>query len=781
MKYNSERSRNKWVAILVFFMLIFSQFNFVWMTQASSAISRDGLLLELPFDGSSEDTSWRNKKIIENNVTFQSKTSTTPGSVYFPWASWLQTNLGWSAGIYGQYTVSFWMKGQAEANTEKVIFSSDKWDILSVNHYSNNTNKCRFVTSQFDCDNLFDNEWHNVIIRKKGSYNKVFIDGQKVYDKKEVKGAIGYNIGIGGSLKGNIKNQHLQTSYAVEKARQYGWRYQKYYNKWEFRYPFNGNSISHFRFYDKALGESELTALIKELDYLKFARSTKVETYKDVLYAKAVSYSSILWKKEYTIRFSVQTPVSGRNNSANGSSGRGMNNIQTLFSTNASNQKDTLNLTLSKEYTCGTPLGSFDCSALRDGQTHQFLIRNDGQNIKIYLDGELKFERTWVSLQAGSQLTLQNSPVWVDRKNYYQNYMWESYSCYNGFLQNGYWVCQNKSRFSWTISNFTTYDVALPELQMNEILWTSSTSSNSMESIIMNLRANIEKYDNNNLSVRISGITPEAKKEQVAYYYSYDKKKFQQIATGSLLEDWDTAYNTTFDVSDIWYCDKNLYLYVQDTKETFFAKLNFEREKLTFDITIEQPNSSLESSKTLRATYPDGELLMSVTHGEVCNESMTFEPYSDLTFTSPSDNGKRICYKGIDTETRKEFYQISAPIRGIESQAEETWSDIFDGFMWWSYSEDIKSNDTTYLMLGMFSIDNRYKKGSAFIDINGDGLVDVLYRDNNSPYGTSLQKRVIMINKGNYTFSIPYKCVQVISDSKNQIKKWFYGNCADID
>ena len=122
----------------------------------------------------------------------------------------------------------------------------------------------------------------------------------------------------------------------------------------------------------------------------------------------------------------------------------------------------------------------------------------------------------------------------------------------------------------------------------------------------MNLRANIEKYDNNNLSVRISGITPEAKKEQVAYYYSYDKKKFQQIATGSLLEDWDTAYNTTFDVSDIWYGDKNLYLYVQDTKETFFAKLNFEREKLTFYITIEQPNSSLESSKTLRATYPDG-------------------------------------------------------------------------------------------------------------------------------------------------------------------------------
>jgi hypothetical protein len=80
------------------------------MAQASSDIPRDGLLLELPFDGSSEDTSGRKRDITENNVTFQSKTSTTPGSVYFPGYSWLQTNLGWSAGIYGQYTVSFWMK-----------------------------------------------------------------------------------------------------------------------------------------------------------------------------------------------------------------------------------------------------------------------------------------------------------------------------------------------------------------------------------------------------------------------------------------------------------------------------------------------------------------------------------------------------------------------------------------------------------------------------------------------------------------------------------------------
>ena len=101
--------------------------------------------------------------------------------------------------------------------------------------------------------------------------------------------------------------------------------------------------------------------------------------------------------------------------------------------------------------------------------------------------------------------------------------------------------------------------------------------------------------------------------------------------------------------------------------------------------------------------------------------------------------------------------------------------------MGWSYSKDIKTNDTTYLMLGMFSIDERYKKGSAFVDVNGDGLVDVLYRDNNGPYGLSVQKRIIMVNKGDYSFNIPYKCVQVINDSKNEVKKGFYGNCADID
>jgi len=780
MKCINGRSRNKWVAILVFFMLIFSQFSFVWNTQASSNVPTDWLLLELPFDGNSQDTSGRNKKIIENNISFQWKTNTSPWNVYFPGDSWLQTNLGWSAGIYGQYTVNFWLKGEPETNIEKVIFSSDKWDILSVYHYSNNINKCKFITSQFDCNTLFDNEWHNVIIRKKGSYNKVFIDGQKVYDKKEAKGAIGYNIGIGGSINGNEKNQNLQTSYSVENARQYGWRYQKYYNKWEFHYPFNGNSISHFRFYDRALNESELTDLITELNYLKFARSTKVETYKDVLFAKPVAHNSVLWKNNYTIKFSVQTPASGRNNSANGGSGRGLNNVQTLFSTNTSNQKDKLNITLSKEYTCGTPLGNFDCSILRDEKIHEFLVHNESNNLKIYLDKELKFEKSGVSLPTWNQLTMQNSPVWIDSKNYYQNYMWESYSCTKWFSQNSYWVCQNKSQFSWTIYSFTVYDRAIPEIQMNDILWSSSTSLDSLSNLIATLRANIEKYDNNTLNVRISGVIEQAKKDQTSYYYSYDQKEFQQIATGSLIEDGNN-YKVAFDVSDIWYGDKNLYLYIQDTKETFFAKLNFAREKLTFDMNIEQPDSTSASNKTIRASYPDWELLMSVTHGEVCNDSMSFESYSDLTFTSPSDNGKRICYKGIDTTTKKEFYQISAPIRGIESQEEQAGADIFAGFMGWSYSKDIKTNDTTYLMLGMFSIDERYKKGSAFVDVNGDGLVDVLYRDNNGPYGLSVQKRIIMVNKGDYSFNIPYKCVQVINDSKNEVKKGFYGNCADID
>gem|GEM_PF-3282670 len=75
-----------------------------------------------------------------------------------------------------------------------------------------------------------------------------------------------------------------------------------------------------------------------------------------------------------------------------------MNNVQTLFSTNTSNQKDKLNITLSKEYTCGTPLGNFDCSILRDEKIHEFLVHNESNNLKIYLDKELKFEKSGVSL-----------------------------------------------------------------------------------------------------------------------------------------------------------------------------------------------------------------------------------------------------------------------------------------------------------------------------------------------------------------------------------------------
>jgi hypothetical protein len=174
---------------------------------------------------------------------------------------------------------------------------------------------------------------------------------------------------------------------------------------------------------------------------------------------------------------------------------------------------------------------------------------------------------------------------------------------------------------------------------------------------------------------------------------------------------------------------------------------------------------------------------MSLTRDNICNDSFNFEAYSSLRFTAQADNGMKVCYKWVDSETNSVVYKLSDPIVGIQFQDEELGADIFSNYTTWSYSEELKSTDTTYLMLGMFSIDNLYNKWSAFVDINGDGLVDVLYRENN-PLPLYINKRIILINNGDYTFKVAYKCVNKTSqyrDFQKEIKIWFYGDCADID
>lgn len=69
-------------------------------------------------------------------------------------------------------------------------------------------------------------------------------------------------------------------------------------------------------------------------------------------------------------------------------------------------------------------------------------------------------------------------------------------------------------------------------------------------------------------------------------------------------------------------------------------------------------------------------------------------------------------------------------------------------------------------------------RGSNFVDINGDGLVDLLYlgqdtsHSNTGAYTGWIQRIAVLINNGN-RFDVVYKCV-IRNDTISQ----FYGDCA---
>ncbi len=41
--------------------------------------------------------------------------------------------------------------------------------------------------------------------------------------------------------------------------------------------------------------------------------------------------------------------------------------------------------------------------------------------------------------------------------------------------------------------------------------------------------------------------------------------------------------------------------------------------------------------------------------GPCGNEELIYVPYSSITYTSESDNGKRVCYKAVDAAENKDY------------------------------------------------------------------------------------------------------------------------------
>ncbi len=85
-------------------------------------------------------------------------------------------------------------------------------------------------------------------------------------------------------------------------------------------------------------------------------------------------------------------------------------------------------------------------------------------------------------------------------------------------------------------------------------------------------------------------------------------------------------------------------------------------------ITITEPNTNPAQSKTITASATEGTLTQSITTGSVCDGTLTFGAYAETTFTLESDNGKKVCYKAVDSSNNI-AYQLSSAIAGIDTVA----------------------------------------------------------------------------------------------------------------
>jgi len=122
-----------------------------------------------------------------------------------------------------------------------------------------------------------------------------------------------------------------------------------------------------------------------------------------------------------------------------------------------------------------------------------------------------------------------------------------------------------------------------------------------------------------------------------------------------------------------------------------------------------------------------------------------------------------------------------------------TWNAwVFDDSSTWNYSVNKKITDFNHGFVRMVPAprdftDTHVYRWYNLADLNGDGLVDVLYHRyefwNNYNNYNSMRQTAVLYNKWNYQFSIGYKCMErfagsTYAETNATLSLGFYGDCA---
>lgn len=371
------------------------------------------------------------------------------------------------------------------------------------------------------------------------------------------------------------------------------------------------------------------------------------------------------------------------------------------------------------------------------------------------------------------------------------HYIWKRWLvCYrslwttpSGYYNIYYWAWSSWWRLNWNnmyVTNWMSYEFVEPNFIPE--LWDLSLSW----------------WDFSNYWINITWINDTSSGQILSIYYSWDGLSYTKsnITTNTPVNSW----SLTFYVNAEWKTISNnlLYIKVNDWKiDSNIKTINV----YTWEIFID--NSKLYTyNKSLKATSNWWELYYSYTNNDICDSTLQFLPYIDLTFTDPNLNWKKVCYKTILNWIER--FKLSNILEWIYlwNTTPVKKSNLFDSFLKWKKWE-LKDFDPLYILISSQititqwplnsnnfpTITTNYPK--LLTDINWDWLPDLLITNYTNALVGSISGTTtwiyepqyyyaLLLNKWNMDYEVKYRCVYVWKQTNwSNVNTWYYWDCVE--
>lgn len=345
---------------------------------------------------------------------------------------------------------------------------------------------------------------------------------------------------------------------------------------------------------------------------------------------------------------------------------------------------------------------------------------------------------------------------------------------------------------NWNFAFVKAFSQKLTDLEIIELYksYDKFVPSISSTSSVLNMRT-IDDFLNINVSVSDNDTL-----QNIEYYYSFDNINFHKIENFSTPTPVNSPQVVKISWSIIQSWASKLYFKSFDGKK-YSNTLTFDVNKndSSLEITVDESWLFKWWDKILKASINWWNLFYATTREDVCDETLNFLPYKDLTFSSTDDNWLKVCYKWVFFDNI--IYKMSREINWIwDKTTTVKSSDIFYNYLSWKKWR-LKDFDPMYILITSqvynsvqwTSTTRSYPK--LLTDVNWDWLPDLIFTNYNSqqlmkypswwwtptPYYEDRYFYALLLNKWNMDYEVKYRCVYVNNDT--DWRTWYYWDCAE--